>query len=206
MSNNKQVQQFASKSGAINLVSHFSREESLQLKDAVFGTLAAWIKAENFEGKRKFIEEHQGLEFLTRLLCDSNVNSNFNMRLKKKIVNLLYDLVLNDDGIYEEHPMFVRQYFCQNQEFMNQIRGILVNADLHNMQEFQYRDSVLRMTFRLHQCNAEVVGPMLTPVLYLHRAAIVALMEREDADQDLNDMLNDELRLVDEAIAAPSKP
>ena len=32
--------------------------------------------------------------------------------LKKKVMNLINDLVLNDDGIYEEHPYTVRQHFC----------------------------------------------------------------------------------------------
>lgn len=57
MTNNRQVQEFASKSGALNLVGQFNREESLMLKDAVFGSLAAWIKADNFEGKRRFIKD-----------------------------------------------------------------------------------------------------------------------------------------------------
>lgn len=51
--------------------------------------------------------------------------------------------------------MFVRQYYCSNQVFMNQVRNIIVNADLQNIQEVQYRDSVLRMTFRLHQAKPE---------------------------------------------------
>lgn len=55
-------------------MSQFSREETIQLKDAIFGSLASWIKADNFEGKRRFIEDQQGLEFLTRLLCDSSTN------------------------------------------------------------------------------------------------------------------------------------
>ena len=70
MANNKQVQEFASKSGAINLVNQFNAEQTLPLKDAMFGSLASWIKADNFEGKRRFIQDQQGLEFLTSLVCD----------------------------------------------------------------------------------------------------------------------------------------
>jgi len=89
MSNNRQVQEFASKSGAINLVSKFLQEETIQLKDAIFGSLAAWIKADNFEGKRRFINEQQGLEFLSSLVSDSSINQAFTMRLKKKVMNLV---------------------------------------------------------------------------------------------------------------------
>jgi hypothetical protein len=50
------------------------------------------------------------------------------------------------------------------------------------------------------------VAPLLKPTLFLHRAAIVAINEDSNADQDLKDMLADELRRVDDAIAAPSRP
>jgi len=62
------------------------------------------MKADNFEGKRRFIMDKQGLEFLTSLVCDSSVNQAFNMRLKMKVVNLINDLVVNDDGIFEHNP------------------------------------------------------------------------------------------------------
>ena len=132
-SNNRQVQEFASKSGAINLVAQFAKEETLAVKDAVFGSLAAWIKADNFEGKRRFIREKDGLEFLKRLFCDSAVNANFNMRLKKKVVNLIYDLVVNDDGIFEDNPFHVRQHFCGDQAFLEKLRVTLANAQLSDM-------------------------------------------------------------------------
>ena len=74
MSNNRQVQEFASKSGAINLVSKFMQEDNIQVKDAIFGSLASWIKADNFEGKRRFINDQQGLGFLVSLVCDGSVN------------------------------------------------------------------------------------------------------------------------------------
>jgi len=170
------VQEFASKSGAINLVTQFNTEETLPLKDAMFGSLSSWIKADNFEGKRRFIEEQQGLEFLTSLVCDANVNANFNLRLKKKIMNLIADLVLNDDGIYDQHPYHVRQYFSTNEAFLMQLIGTLATTDLNNMQELQYRDSILIILFRLHQYKAEVVGPVAIPILQQHKAALQALM------------------------------
>lgn len=126
------------------------QEETIQLKDAIFGSLAAWIKADNFEGKRRFINEHQGLEFLSSLVCDSAINQAFTMRLKKKVMNLVNDLVINDDGIFEENPFYVREHFCSDSEFLNQLQHCLVNADLQNMQEQQYRDTILLITFRLH--------------------------------------------------------
>ena len=104
------------------------------------------------------------------------------MRLKKKVVNLINDLVINDDGIYDENPHFVRQHFCSDQEFLDKIKNILVEADLRNMQELQYRDSLLLIIFRLHQYKPEVLGPIFTPVLYQHRANITALIADPEAD------------------------
>lgn len=200
------MQEFASRSGAINLVEQFEREETLPLKDAVFGTLATWIKADNFEGKRRFIEEKQGLEYLSRLVCDTNVNQNFTMRLRKKIANLIADLVTNDDGIYEQNPFIVRQHFCNDSAFVNKLIEIVVNSDLSNMQELQLREYMLRILFRLHQYKPQVVGPTVTPALYSHRANILAFIAQPSADQDLKDMLNEELTLTDECLAAPTRP
>ena len=120
------------------------------MKDAVFGSLAAWIKADNFEAKRRFINDQPGLEFLKKLFCDSLVNQNFNLRLKKQVVSLTYDLLLNDDGIFEESPYHVRQHFCSDEVFLTKLRSTIVNADLANLGEIQYRDYILRIIFRLH--------------------------------------------------------
>ena len=159
----------------------------------MFGSLAAWIKADNFEGKRRFINEQQGLEFLSRLICDASVNQAFTMRLRKKIMILINDLVINDDGIFEENPFFVREHFCADQEFLNQLQSCLVNAELQNLQEQQYRDTILHILFRLHQYKPDLLGPQFTPTLYQHRASLSALIADPSADQDLKDLLNEEI-------------
>lgn len=128
------------------------------------------------------------------------------MRLKKKVISLVNDLVINDDGIYEENAFFVREHFCSDQQFLLQLKSSIVNADLHNMQELQYRDTILNIIFRLHQYKPDVLGPQLIPVLYQHRATIMALMADPQVEQDLKDMLNEEIQRVDDAIAAPSRP
>jgi len=57
MTNNRQVQEFAGKSGIINLVGQFNHEQSTAVKNSVFSCLTAWLKNDNFEGKRQFIED-----------------------------------------------------------------------------------------------------------------------------------------------------
>ena len=160
----------------------------------MFGSLAAWIKADNFEGKRRFITEQQGLEFLSSLVCDSSVNQAFTIRLRKKIMILINDLVINDDGIFEEeNPFFVREHFCGDQDFLNQLQSCLVNAELQNYQEQQYRDTILHILFRLHQYKPDLLGPQFTPILYQHRARLSALIADASADQDLKDLLSEEI-------------
>lgn len=129
------MQEFASRSGAINLVDKFEQEETLPVKDAIFGALSTWMKADNFEGKRRFIRDKEGLEYLSRLMCDSSVNQSFTMRLKKKVANLIADLCVNDDGIFEENPFTVRTHFCNDLNFVNQVISIVQNTDLSSIQE-----------------------------------------------------------------------
>lgn len=112
------MQEFASKSGAINLVGQFDREENIAVKNAVFSCLTAWLKADNFEGKRRFLSEQQGLEFLTRLVLEAASEANYNAKLRMNIHRLLHDLVLNDDGIFEEQPNHVREHLGQREDFL----------------------------------------------------------------------------------------
>jgi len=102
VTNNRQVQEFAGKSGIINLVGQFDREQNIAVKNSVFSCLTAWLKADNFEGKRRFISGMQGLDFLNRLVAEAAADANYNARLKLNIHRLVQDLLLNDDGIFED--------------------------------------------------------------------------------------------------------
>ena len=50
------MQEFASKSGVINLVSKLMQQKNIQVKKAILGSLAFWIKAEIFESKRSHLQ------------------------------------------------------------------------------------------------------------------------------------------------------
>lgn len=128
------------------------------------------------------------------------------MRLRRKVVNLINDLVVNDDSIFDENPNHVRQHYCGDRDFLNQLRSNLLSSDLKNMQELQYQDTILRILFRLHQYKPEVLGPELVPALYQHRAAISALIAEPEIDQDLKESLTEAVQSVDDCIAAPSRP
>ena len=79
--NNSEVQRFAQKQGALNLTQKFDSEQEPALKEAVFGSLSSFLKAENFESKRLFIRDYDGLAFLSRLVC-----SDLTLKLQKRVL------------------------------------------------------------------------------------------------------------------------
>lgn len=59
--NNKKVQEFVQRSGALNLTIHVDKESDPAVKEAVFNSLSSYLKGDNFEGKRLFIKDYDGL-------------------------------------------------------------------------------------------------------------------------------------------------
>jgi len=110
------VQQFASKTGALNLINQFELEKTNRNKEAAFGALSSFIRAENFDGKRSFVIQFNGLDWLASLLNDDVANGS--LRLYKKVLLLASDLVTNDDTIVEENPFLVRDYFCHSENVL----------------------------------------------------------------------------------------
>lgn len=78
----------------------FVKETEMANKEALFGSLSSFLRSENFAGKREFISKMGGLQFLAATVHEKT-NSE---RLLKKVIILMYDLVLNDDGIFVETP------------------------------------------------------------------------------------------------------
>jgi len=83
----------------------------------VFGALSSFIRAENFDGKRRFIKEFKGLDFLSSLLSDQVMESS--LRLYKKVLILAEDLVANDDFIDKSNPVSVRDYFSKQSKVLS---------------------------------------------------------------------------------------
>ena len=81
-------------------------EKETANKRAVLGALSSFLRGGNFEGKREFIRVRGGLEFLAELILNETQES-----VNKKAIFLIYDLLLNDDGIFEEDKEYVRHAF-----------------------------------------------------------------------------------------------
>lgn len=62
-------------------------EKNIRNKEAVFGALSSFIRSENFEGKRRFIQEFGGLDFISSLMNDDVATKS--LRLYKKVLLLL---------------------------------------------------------------------------------------------------------------------
>lgn len=90
--NNGEVQKFSARLGALNLTQLCATEQNLQLREALFTALSNFLKADNFEGKRLFIRDFDGLQFVTNFVVAEN-----NLKFSKKVLTLLNDLVMNDD-------------------------------------------------------------------------------------------------------------
>ena len=71
---NKYVQQFLFYSAAINLTIQYEREASDQMKSCIQECVNCFLRysqnANNFQGKRQYINEYRGLKQLSRLIAD----------------------------------------------------------------------------------------------------------------------------------------
>ena len=86
--NNIKLQAYALRLGALYLTRHFEKEQDMETKDAVFAAIYSLLKGENLEGKRLFIKEYDGLNFIERLIKQDQP-----LRLQCTIMELLFDLL-----------------------------------------------------------------------------------------------------------------
>lgn len=158
------------------MVNQFEKETSPATKSSVFSCLTSWLKADNFEGKRRFINEQDGLSFLMRLVCEAATTNDFNPRMKAHVHRLLADFLVNDDGIFEDQPELVREYFCTNSYFVGALAQELEQADVNNLRQRQFREPLMISLFRMHQYKPELVGPVIVPALRQLKSSIEAVL------------------------------
>ena len=85
----------------------FVDEAELKNKEAILGALSSFLRAENFNSKREFVAKMGGLQFLAVLIT----NKDFTVRLHKKVLILMHDLLINDENIFEDNKTMVRKTF-----------------------------------------------------------------------------------------------
>ena len=107
--NNLKVQSLAVKAGAINLAAQLEREKTPDMREAILGSLSAFMKAASFTAKRQYIDPAKGINGLDQLCRWLSVTDKAQIellgkgaqqrKLKLKLIQLLSDLVINDDSI-----------------------------------------------------------------------------------------------------------
>lgn len=134
------------------MVTQFDIEQNLANKEAALGALSSFIRSENFEGKKLFVAGFNGLDFIARLMCDDVATAS--MRLFKKALVLIDDLVVNDDSILKEDPFFVREYCCRSEQVLGQLFKCISHAqfvgNLNDTRMFDVRAQALSILFRLY--------------------------------------------------------
>mmetsp|Transcript_31176 Transcript_31176/g.47708 ORF Transcript_31176/g.47708 Transcript_31176/m.47708 type:complete len:130 (+) Transcript_31176:534-923(+) len=125
----------------------FIEERESKNKEATLGALSSFLRAKNFEGKREFVGKMGGLHFLAALLLDTKQS----LRLHKKVLILLYDLVLNDETIVTDVPTQVRKTVGEQMDITKRLVALLLeaSADLSNGQYWDVRETILRILFRV---------------------------------------------------------
>ena len=85
------------------------REKKPALREAVLSALSSFIRSDNFPGKRQFITKLNGLELLCEWNCMKGDEEKKmfgspaqTRKIRLKLLQLLYDLILNDDSIYND--------------------------------------------------------------------------------------------------------
>ena len=66
--NNPRTQDFATRLGAVNLMALLELETTPQMREAILGSMSAFVRGGNFAGKRKFLIEVDGFDQLARWL------------------------------------------------------------------------------------------------------------------------------------------
>jgi hsp70-interacting protein len=95
--NNTFVQVDAMKNGAFNLFAQVMKEQKMENKEMAFSALSSFLRGENLQGKRDFIDA-DGVEFILELISN---NDKFNsIKLKTKAVLLLNDMMYYDDKLH----------------------------------------------------------------------------------------------------------
>ena len=147
--NNSEVQRFAQKQGALNLTQHFDSEKDPVLREAIFGALSSFLKADNFDSKRLFIRDYDGLAFISKLVCED-----LTLKLQKRVLQLLNDLLMNDDSIFGLEPngdrFYVRRFISHKDDLIQKLLNNILESDLENGQTLQLREYSLRILFWLH--------------------------------------------------------
>jgi hypothetical protein len=134
--NNVDVQKLTEKMGALNLAHQYVRETGVKAREAVISAISSLLRGINTDGKRMFLKEYGGIEFLKGAIVDGAEH----LRLSKKLVLLLFDFVYNDALVlHEGNPAFIRHSLCTDPAFLQTLLSFVTPATTHLL-DYQAHD------------------------------------------------------------------
>ena len=91
-------------------------------KEAALGALSSQIRSNNFEGKKEFINNYHGLQFIYELLLAKDSS----LRLQRKAVFLLNDIINTQADIFPDEKWKVSDYLRNRPDFITTLVDLLV--------------------------------------------------------------------------------
>lgn len=101
------------------------------MRESILSALSAFLKADNFPGKRQYIAKLDGLHQLKAWICftpeDEEIylgKGSESRKIRIKTMQLVYDMLLNDDGIIN-NGRSVRTRLGGDLEFISKLLSTL---------------------------------------------------------------------------------
>lgn len=208
LTNNPEVQDYANRSGASYLTAQMEKEKTPQMRDALLGCLSQFLKSGNMEGKKRYIEQYDGLKQLSNWICRQGDEEKemygegaILRKIKLKLRILLYDFALNDDSIIKTNPFHVRDAILNDAPLMKAIFESITNANLDVIQEVSLREYTLRILYRVYQRQPDL-KKIIDIVLVNHNDKLQEAMKESEEKKE---QFEDELNLVNQAYNAPKQ-
>merc|ERR1712176_1734194 len=196
--NNPKVQIFATKVGAINLATQLEREKTPLMREAILGSLTAFLKQSNFPGKVQYVAQMDGLTQLSKWICLDSEEAKLKYgegpqahKIRMKLFQLLNDLVLNDDSIIND-GLYVRQTIAKDEKLMNHMLQTLESADLEAHHAFQIREQVYSILYRINQIKPDI-SDVIEDAVWKHCQELEVAAK---ADEDKKEQLMNEFSLA----------
>lgn len=135
----------------------FIEEQNVTNKEAVFGALSSFLRAENYNGKKEFIKNKNGLQWLNLVLKDK-ANSD---RMSKKVLFLINDLVTLDKDAFPEDETYTRRTLPEEPEFLNRLFELLMKAseDFSKAQNWDIRENSLNILIEIFDVKPTLRDP-----------------------------------------------
>lgn len=126
------------------MMQQYVLETNIKNREGVISALSSFLRGINTEGKRDFLTQYSGLDFLKRALADAQALQQDGIRLGKKIVMLLLDFAQNDELVnHEGKPDFIRRNLSEDSEFIITLSRYLSATQLTDYQSHDLREHAL---------------------------------------------------------------